>query len=252
MIYLCIPSHNEAETIGLVLWKIRKVFEEFPREYQILVGDDGSTDRTPEVLEPYTRVLPLTVVRSDPRKGYARTVEALLARALELTDRPKRDSAVLLHADFTHGPQYLPEFVKRLDSGADLVVGEASTLTGEPSRARRLARRWASRFLRRSVRVQGISDLASGFVAVRLIVLRHVLKTGGRTFATEGWSANAELIGKSARQSRRVESVRIEERYDLRSRASRIRPWEALRAAWRAGSRIRLPAPQRPSSGAAT
>lgn len=251
MIYVCIPSHNEAETIGLVLWKIRKVFEEFPREYQILVGDDGSTDRTPEVLEPYIRALPLTVIRTEARKGYARTVEGLLARALELTDRPKRDSIVLMHADFTHGPQDLPEFVKRLESGADLVVGEASTLTGESSRARRLARRWASRFLRRGVQVQGVTDLVSGFVAVRLVVLRPILKSGGRTLHTEGWSANAELIGKSARQSRRVESVRIEERYDLRSRASRVRPWEALREAWRAGGRIKLPAPQRPSPGAA-
>jgi len=251
MIYVCIPSHNEAETIGLVLWKIRKVFEEFPREYQILVGDDGSTDRTPEVLEPYTRVLPLTVFRSETRRGYARTVEALLVHALALTDRPKRDSAVLMQADFTHGPQYLPEFVKRLDSGADLVVGEARKLTGEASRARRLARRWASRLLRRGVRVEGVSDLVSGFVAVRLVVLRPILKSGGRTLHAEGWSANAELVGKSARQSRRVESVPVEERYDLRSRSSRVRPWEALRDAWRAGGRIKLPAPQRPGSGAA-
>jgi dolichol-phosphate mannosyltransferase len=251
MIYVCIPSHNEAETIGLVAWKIRKVFGEFPREYQILVGDDGSTDHTPQVLEPYTRALPLTVIRSEGQRGYARTVEGLLSRALELTDRPKRDSAVLMHADFTHGPEYLPEFVKRLESGADLVVGEATTLTGEDSRARRLARRWASRLLRRGVRVPGISDLVSGFVAVRLVVLRHILKPGGRSLHTEGWSANAELIGKSARQSRRVESVGIEERYDLRSRPSRTRPWEALREAWRAGGRIKLPAPQRPSSGAA-
>lgn len=251
MIYVCIPSHNEAETIGLVLWKIRKVFEEFPREYQILVGDDGSTDRTPELLEPYTRVLPLTVLRSKTRKGYASTVETLLDHALESTDRPKRDSVVLMHADFTHGPQYLPEFVRRLDSGADLVVGEAGALTGEASRARRLARRWASRLLRRSVRVQGVSDLVSGFVAVRLIVLRHVLKSGGRSLHTDGWSANAELIGKSARHSRRIETFRIEERYDLRSRASRVRPWEALREAWRAGGLIKLPAPQRPSPGAA-
>src|SRR3990172_8466937 len=137
MIYVCIPSYNEAETIGLVLWKIRKVFEEFPREYQILVADDGSTDRTAETLEPYTKVLPLTVIRWETRRGYAPSVEALLHQALELSDRPKRDSALLMHADFTHGPQYLPDFVRRLDSGADLVVGEG-TLAGEPSAARPL------------------------------------------------------------------------------------------------------------------
>ncbi len=240
MIYVCIPSFNEADTIGLVLWKIRKVFEEFPREYHILVADDGSSDRTPDLLEPYTRVLPLTVIRSDTRRGYARSIESLLGRALELSDRPKRDSAILMQADFSHGPQALPEFVKRLESGADLVVGEAATLTGAPSTARRLARRWASRLLRRGVKVPGVVDLVSGFVAIRLIVLRHVLKgAGARPLGTEGWAANAELVARAAGYARRIEALPIEERYDLRSRATRVRPWPALREAWQAGGRIK-------------
>ena len=65
MIYVCIPSHNEAPTIGLLLWKIRQVFAGFPREYQLVVADDGSTDATAELLAPYARVLPLTVLRHE-------------------------------------------------------------------------------------------------------------------------------------------------------------------------------------------
>ena len=34
MIYVCIPSYNEAPTVGLLLWKIRQVFAAFPREYR--------------------------------------------------------------------------------------------------------------------------------------------------------------------------------------------------------------------------
>ena len=52
MIYVCIPSHDEAETVGLVLWKIRKVFESLGREYHVMVGNDGSTDHTGEAVEP--------------------------------------------------------------------------------------------------------------------------------------------------------------------------------------------------------
>jgi glycosyltransferase involved in cell wall biosynthesis len=88
MIYVCIPSRNEAPTVGLLLWKIRQVFAAFPREYQLLVLDDGSTDCTAEVLEPYARVLPLTVIRRASPEGYAASVEELLRKAVELTDRP--------------------------------------------------------------------------------------------------------------------------------------------------------------------
>src|ERR1044071_6008168 len=122
MIYVCIPSHNEAPTIGLLLWKIRQVFAAFPREYQLLVLDDGSTDSTAEVLEPYARVLPLTVIRRTSSQGYASSVEELLRKAVELTDRPKRDAAILMHADFPHSPQIVPALVRRIESGADLVV----------------------------------------------------------------------------------------------------------------------------------
>jgi dolichol-phosphate mannosyltransferase len=240
MIYVCIPSHNEGPTIGLVLWKIRKVFQEFPREYQILVADDGSSDGTAEILEPYTNVLSLTVIRHPTRQGYARSVEALLNTALERTDRPKRDTAVLMHGDFAHGPEFLPEFVRRLDSGADMVVGEA-TLAGEPSRGRRLVRRFAPMLLRRAVRVEGVNDIVSGFVAFRLMTLRNTLRQpGALRLSADGWAANAELIGRAARHARRIETVPVVERHDLRQRESRVEPWALARQVWRAGGSIRI------------
>ena len=48
MLYICIPTYNEAPTIGVLLWRIRKVLKDFPREYEIVVFDDGSTDATTE------------------------------------------------------------------------------------------------------------------------------------------------------------------------------------------------------------
>ena len=72
MIYLCIPAHNEASTVGVLLWKIRNVLGEFGRDYRIVVHDDASSDETPEVLQRYRRSLPLTVLRSDEHLGYGR------------------------------------------------------------------------------------------------------------------------------------------------------------------------------------
>lgn len=235
MIYVCVPCHNEAETVGLLLWKVRQVFGDFPREYQLLVGDDASTDSTALVLAPYAKVLPLTVVRHSSRQGQARTVEELLRMATELTDRPKRDYAVVLHADFTHGPAILPEIVKRLDSGADLVVAEGRlTPTGEPSRGYRLLRRWGRLLVPRAARVPGVHDPISGCVAFRLIALKSAMKSWPRVLLrSEGWAANAELIAKVARHSRRIDTVAATERHDLRQRASRLDPWAEARALWR-------------------
>jgi hypothetical protein len=237
MIYVCVPVFNEAPTAGLVLWKVRQVFTAFPREYQILACDDGSTDDSAEVLARYARVLPMTVVTHRERQGYARSLEELLRMALQRTDRPKRDCAVTLHGDFLHPPETMEEMAKRLESGADLVVAEVTRQAGEVPRGLRWARRWAPYLLR----VTGVRDTMSGFVALRLVALRQAVRQAGSgpLLATDGWCANAELLARLAPHARRLESVATTARYDLRQRPSRVRPFAALRDAWRARPLIR-------------
>ncbi|HJQ65000.1 MAG TPA: DUF3108 domain-containing protein [Gemmatimonadales bacterium] len=239
MIYVCVPVHNEAKTAGLVLWKVRQVFTEFQREYQLLVCDDGSTDGTGEVLGRYDRVLPMTVVSHRERIGYARSVEELLRLALQRTDRPKRDCAITLPADFVYSPEAMDAMVKGIESGADLVAAEEVASTGLSSRARRWVRHWTPRLLR----VRGVRDTVSGFLALRLITLRQALRQEGdrprALLQTEGWCANAELLARLVPHARRVETVPVTGRYDLRQRPSRLRPWQTLMAAWRARPVIR-------------
>ncbi len=240
MIYVCIPSYNEAPTIGLLLWKVRQVFAGFPREYQLLVLDDGSGDATAEVLERYTRVLPLTVTRHPERLGYAASVEELLRQAVERTDRPKRDCAILMHADFAHGPNFIPDLVRRMESGADIVVAQ-SKLQGEPSRARRWVRRLAPVLLRGAVSVPGVTDVVSGFAIFRLVTLRNAFRNSPvPLLTTQGWAANAELYGRAAQHARRVETITAVERRDLRQRPSRVGSWEAAMTIWRSRGSLRL------------
>ena len=248
MIYVCIPSYNEAQTVGLLLWKIRQVFAEFPREYQLLVGDDASTDTTREVLEPYQKVLPLEIIRNRTREGTTRTVERLLKLALERSDRPKRDAVIVLHADFSHAVAALPEMVKKLESGADLVVAEGS-VTGSEPRGYRWFRRWAPHLLPRAVRAPGVRDGLSAFVAARLIAVRGALRASGEPLLRlEGWAGRAELVAKLGRQARRVEVLATPERTDLRERATRLDPWAEAKALWRARAQLRdLPPPPRAS-----
>jgi glycosyltransferase involved in cell wall biosynthesis len=239
MIYICIPSYNEAPTIGLLLWKIRQVFAGFPREYHLLVLDDGSSDATPEVLERYTRVLPLSVIRHQTRQGYAGSVEELLREAVQRTDRPKRDAAVLMHGDFTHGPHFIPDLVRRIESGADIVVGQAK-LEGERSRTRRLVRRLAPVLLRGVISVPGVTDVVSGFAIFRLVTLRNAFRNGSSpVLQTDGWAVNAELYGRAARYARRVETLPTVERRDLRQRTSRLGAWEPALTVWRARRPLR-------------
>jgi glycosyltransferase involved in cell wall biosynthesis len=226
MLYVCIPAYDEAPTIGLLLWRIRKVFESYPREYEILVLDDGSTDGTAATLAPYREVLPLTVLRHGERRGYAAAIETLLRTVAQRTRYPRRDAAILMQADFTDQPEHLPELIKRHEGGADLVVAEqAGASASAPVPVRRL-RRFGRWLLRPFVRVSGVNDPLGSYRLMRIAVVRDLLKESGeaRLLKADGWAANVELLAKAVRFARRVEVVPLEPRYDLRPRASRVRP----------------------------
>jgi glycosyltransferase involved in cell wall biosynthesis len=237
MLFICIPAYNEAPTVGLLLWRIRKVLEEHPREYELLVLDDGSTDATREILAPYAEVLPLTVLRNEQRQGYAAALDQLVRAASARTRYPRRDALLLMQADFTDQPEHIPELVKRFDGGADLVVAQRKELPAAAPRPVRVLSRAASWVLRPFRRVDGVSDPLGTMRLVRVAVARDAIRDAdGKPLASHaGWAANAELLMRLARAARRIETVEVTPRYDLRSRETRVRPWESSVALWRFG-----------------
>ncbi|MGA2383160.1 MAG: glycosyltransferase family 2 protein [Gemmatimonadales bacterium] len=257
MIYVLVPAHNEATTVGLLLWKVRQVFTAFPREYQLLVVDDASTDGTDAVLAPYARALPLTLVTHRQRQGYARSLEELLRLATSRTDRPRRDLAVVLQADFSDPPDDVPEMVKRIESGADLVLADYRRRPGLP-RTEKLARRLVRLLSRRQGSADGAREHVGTLKAMRLITLARVLSAqGGHPLLTqEGWAADAELLGAVAGQARRVDVVPVTSAVQPRRRASRAKPlrsvwavWQALRSERAAPERSDGPGGPRPERG---
>lgn len=248
MLYICVPAHNESPTVGLLLWRLRKVLQEFSREYEVLVFDDGSSDGTADVLEPYGKVLPLTVLGGRSRVGYGRALDGLLRAASKRTRYPRRDAIVVMQADFTDQPEHLPELIKRFEGGADLVVGERTVTTSWPKPVRRL-RQMAPWVLRPFVTVPGITDPFSSFRLYRTSVVRDLLKEMADASVVEGdgWAANVELLLKAAKHSRRIETVSLEPRYDLRPRETRIRPlagaMDLYRFGWAARARRMTPVP---------
>jgi glycosyltransferase involved in cell wall biosynthesis len=226
VLYFCIPTYNEAPTVGLLLWRLRKVFQEQPREYEVLVYDDGSTDATTDTLAPYHKVMPLTVLGGG-RVGYAAAVDALCREASRRTRYPRRDAVIVLQADFTDQPEHLPELIKRFDGGADIVVAERPADAAKSPQPVRSLRRLAPWIVRPFVTVAGVRDPFATLRLFRVSVIRDLLKERGDAPLLEGdgWSANVDLLLRAAPHARRVETVELSPRYDVRARPSRIRPW---------------------------
>jgi hypothetical protein len=228
LIYICIPTHNEQQTVGVVLWKLKHVLTDFPRDYQLLVADDASTDKTADVLEPYTRVLPLTVIRSERQQGWAATLEMLLREAVRRSEYPKRDVIVTLQADFSEEPDDLVPLVKRLEAGADVAVGNKVS-TSKETRARRFARSLARFFMRRQKWPEGVMNPFEGYRAYRLYAVKRAIedRAAARLVRHEGWAGHAELLKAVLPHARRVDVVDIDDRPDRLQRPRREKPFAA-------------------------
>lgn len=235
MIYICIPALDEAPTIGLLLWKIRRVFTEFPRDYHIVVVDDASTDDTAEVLKPYADVLPVSVLVNARTEGYAASLERALREAVRMSTHPKRDIVVTLQGDFTETPDDIPALIRKMEGGADVVGGTVVQGDGpEVPRALRWSRKGLPWLLPRAALPKEIRDPLSGFRAYRISVLKRALGERRDTPLVKGsgWAANVALLLAVRPHARRVEDAEISLRYDRRERATRFEPWSAARELW--------------------
>ena len=229
MIYFCIPSYNEEHTVGVVLWKIRQEMAAFQRDYQILLLDDASTDSTLKVLEPYARVLPLTVLRHAQRAGYAASLRELLDEALRRSTYPKRDAVVVLQADFSEDPADAVTLIKRLEGGADLVTTTPRAPTTHPMRSHRWVSKLSTFLAKRGVPAENGGDPLASLRAYRVISLRRALEDKTLLQGTTGPLANARLLEAVAPHARRIEEVEVDVRYDRRLRDTRFRAAERLR-----------------------
>lgn len=225
LIYICIPTYNEGPTVGVLLWRIRRVFQDYSREYEIIVYDDASTDDTRATLAPYADVIPLTILHGETRKGYGFALDTLCREASRRTRYARRDSLIVMQADFTDQPEHIPELVKRFEGGADIVAARQE-MTDAPAPVKRL-RRFAGWIQRTGLPKTGAADPFTTYRLYRISVLRDLLKASGDEplVTSDRWAANMELLLKATKFARRVETIDLEPRYDLRTRPSRVRPF---------------------------
>ena len=167
-ISIVIPAYNEEGAISSGIREIREVMEPQDYEYEIIVVDDGSEDRTAEL----ARAEGVTVLAMPENRGYGASLKTGIRRA-------RFDIIVITDADGTYPARYIPELVAQLDE-YDMVVGARTGENVAVPMVRRPAK-WLLRVLASYLAGRHIPDLNSGLRVMRKDLVRrfaHLLPSG--------------------------------------------------------------------------
>jgi dolichol-phosphate mannosyltransferase len=144
LLSVVVPLHDEEDTVGELCRRIDAALVETP--FELILVDDASTDRTPELLDALAdEDARVRVIHLSRNFGH----QAALTAGLE---HARGDAVAMLDGDLQDPPELLPKMLAHWRSGSDVVSAVRTYRAGE-SRFKLTTARWFYRFFAK------ISDL---------------------------------------------------------------------------------------------
>lgn len=116
-ISIVIPAFNEADSLQILIQKTKNVLEQTSKSYEIIIIDDGSTDKTLNILTPLSEKFKNLKIISL-MKNYGKS------QALDIGFKKTSGEIIItMDADLQDDPEEIPNLIKKIDEGYDLVSG---------------------------------------------------------------------------------------------------------------------------------
>lgn len=188
-----IPAYNEQHTVGNVIKETTSVLDNLRLPYEIIVVDDGSTDKTREIALGHKAI----VLCHDVNRGKGHAIRKGLAIA-------QGDIIVTIDSDGSHSPKEIPDLIEPLYNGTDVVAG--SRFLGYTKEFTTETNKIGNRILNTAVRLltgKHITDSQTGFRAFKRTFLNHV------TLTSDGFDIEAEITVKSLKNGFKLQEIPI-------------------------------------------
>lgn len=210
-----IPCLNEEQTLAICIEKAFRSFAELEVRGEVVVADNGSTDRSVEI----ARKLGARVVH-ERRKGYG----AALFRGI---CESRGNIIVMADADDSYDWSAIAPFVRKVQEGYDLVMGNRFRGGIRPGAMPKLHRYLGNPLLSLVARVAFHTEIGDFHCGMRAFTRGAFdlmrLRTTGMEFATE-------IVANAAHQGLRIAEIPVVLHPDKRNRPPHLR---SFRDGWR-------------------
>lgn len=117
-ISIVVPAFNEADNLSDLVAEISAVMKTVTENYEIIIIDDGSTDRTADVVRSLAGKYPDRIMGIQFRSNFGK------ASALKAGFQAAQGGLIIsMDADLQDDPKEIPNFIAKIKEGFDLVSG---------------------------------------------------------------------------------------------------------------------------------
>jgi glycosyltransferase involved in cell wall biosynthesis len=194
-----LPVYNEETVLRKNVNNLRQILERMLDDFEIIISEDGSTDKTPEIAKSLQSEK-ICILHGGKRRGKGAAIKNAAAHA-------KGKFVIFMDADLASDPVHIKQVIKLLDSGAAIVIGSRYL---EGSKANRTPlRHFASKsfnFLVKLMLGSKLTDHQCGFKAFRKDLVIPVINE----VEDERWFWDTEFLIRCQRKGLKIVEMPIE------------------------------------------
>ena len=168
MLSIIIPTYNEKENISFLVKNLHRIFK---RNYELIIVDDNSPDKTGELAEKLSERYPIYTIHRNER--------GLATAVIEGFKHARGDVLCVMDADLQHSPEIVLALTRKLENGADIAIGSRYIKNGgiESWSLKRKIISICAKILAHLLlpRIRTIKDPLSGVFALKKKVINNVL-----------------------------------------------------------------------------
>lgn len=223
MIYVILLAYNEEKNIASVIPEIASVL--LPEEFQIVVVNDGSVDQTKARVEALSQTCHTLVIDHETNRGVAEGFRTGLSYVAQ--KGKGKDIAVTMEADGTNDCATLPEMVKKIREGFDIVCASRYRAGGGYYQfpwLRQIYSQGANFLLSFCFPIKGVRDYTIFYRGYRIHAVQRGLSHYGKALITsKSFAVSPEILIKLHRLGLRAAEVPVQYNYGNKQSRSRIR-----------------------------
>ena len=215
---IVIPAHNEEKRLPRTLGQIFKFLKDQPYASEVIIVENGSTDRTLELAREFIAQHSNLIVVHEDQRGKGNAVRRGMLEACG-------EYRFICDADLSMPIEELQKFTPPVLNDFDIAIGSREA-NGAIRYNEPLYRHWGGRAINLAIRsliLPGLNDTQCGFKCFRADVTEDLF----RQQTLMGWSFDIELLYLARRKHLRIKEVPIQWYFDPDSKVSAVR--DALR-----------------------